>query len=165
MNARTHRYPMGTMELTEQLTSIDGKIALRTVIFQVDGLETSSRYQYHIQDASDWTPPVTYGEGYPQSRQYTPDCPCCYLGQTHSTASHDAAVIQAITDRQETENRAWKRDRQTKIDAALTARRQIIAAGGMASKSAVEDVIMPMFGIDRCEAHEIMNEIEYKNLR
>jgi hypothetical protein len=41
----------------------------------------------------------------------------------------------------------------------------IIDAGGMANKSRVEDVLMPLFGIDRGTAHDVMNTIEYHNLK
>lgn len=51
------------------------------------------------------------------------------------------------------------------VDTALQIRGRIVAAGGMANKSAVEDELMPMFGIDRGAAHNIMNHIEYHNLR
>lgn len=50
------------------------------------------------------------------------------------------------------------------LQAALIIRRNIVLARGMATKSIVEDTIMPIFGIDRGIAHDIMNEIEFKNL-
>lgn len=51
------------------------------------------------------------------------------------------------------------------VDEALRIRGRIVAAGGMANKSAVEDELMPLFGIDRRAAHDIMNHIEAYNLR
>lgn len=58
----------------------------------------------------------------------------------------------------------WLEDRKIKIAAALETRRSIVASGGMATKTAVENIIMPKFNIDRSEAHDIMNEIESQNL-
>lgn len=50
------------------------------------------------------------------------------------------------------------------VAAAIAIRERIVSAGGMATKSKVEDELMPMFGIDRGDAHTIMNHIEYHNL-
>ena len=50
------------------------------------------------------------------------------------------------------------------VAAAVAIRDRIVAAGGMATKSRVEDELMPMFGIDRSDAHSIMNHIEFHNL-
>jgi hypothetical protein len=41
----------------------------------------------------------------------------------------------------------------------------IVKGGGMATKSVVEDYLMPRFGIDRCLAHEVMNDLERENVR
>lgn len=51
------------------------------------------------------------------------------------------------------------------VDEALDIRRTIIAAGGMATKTAVEDVLMERHGMERGDAHSIMNHIEAHNLR
>ena len=51
------------------------------------------------------------------------------------------------------------------VDVALDIQKRIVDSGGMASKSVVEDELMPMFGIDRYVAHGITNHIEYHNLR
>ncbi len=52
------------------------------------------------------------------------------------------------------------------VDAALVIRRRIIAAGEMATKTRVEDELMPLYpGMDRYAAHRILNHIEYRNLR
>jgi hypothetical protein len=51
------------------------------------------------------------------------------------------------------------------VAAAVKIRNRIVAAGEMANKTRVEDEIMPMFGIDRYDAHMIMNHIEHHNLR
>ena len=52
----------------------------------------------------------------------------------------------------------------TIIIEALNIRGAIIANGGMATKSVVEDILMLRHPIDRFQAHEIMNHIEYYNL-
>lgn len=51
------------------------------------------------------------------------------------------------------------------VEEALAVRRQIISDGQMATKSAVEDVLMKRHDIDRCVAHDVMNHIERNNLR
>ena len=51
------------------------------------------------------------------------------------------------------------------VDAAQDIVKRIVESGGMANKSKVEDELMPMFGVDRYIAHEVMNHIEYHNLR
>jgi hypothetical protein len=51
------------------------------------------------------------------------------------------------------------------VDVAVAIRNRIVAAGEMATKTRVEDELIPMFGIDRYDAHRIMNHIEYHNLR
>jgi len=51
------------------------------------------------------------------------------------------------------------------VDVALDIQKRIVEAGGMATKSIVEDELMLMFGIDRYVAHNITNHIEYHNLR
>ncbi len=42
---------------------------------------------------------------------------------------------------------------------------RIVAAGGMATKTKVENYLMPKYNLTRYAAHEIMNYIEYHNLR
>jgi len=39
----------------------------------------------------------------------------------------------------------------------------IIDRGGMANKSAVEDLLVPLFAIDRSVAHDLLNTIEFHN--
>lgn len=39
----------------------------------------------------------------------------------------------------------------------------IIKGGGMANKSKVEDILMKRHGISRMDAHDITNQIEYRN--
>jgi hypothetical protein len=51
------------------------------------------------------------------------------------------------------------------VAAAVAIRNRIVAAGDMATKTRVEDELMPIFGIDRYDAHMIMNHIEHRNLR
>ena len=51
------------------------------------------------------------------------------------------------------------------VTTAVQIRNRIVAAGEMATKTRVEDELMPMFGIDRGDAHSIMNHIEYHCLR
>lgn len=41
---------------------------------------------------------------------------------------------------------------------------KIVAAGGMATKSRVEDILMARHGIDRATAHDVANTCEYKGL-
>jgi len=41
---------------------------------------------------------------------------------------------------------------------------KIIADGGMANKSRVEDVLITRFGIDRAVAHDVANTVEYQGL-
>lgn len=53
----------------------------------------------------------------------------------------------------------------TVVQDALVIRRRIVAAGGMATKTVVEDELMPKHGIDRRAAHDVMNHIEYHNLK
>jgi hypothetical protein len=55
-------------------------------------------------------------------------------------------------------------DRQEVERTALDVQFLIIKAGGMATKSRVEDYLMAHFGIDRYPAHQIMNDIEFRNL-
>lgn len=55
----------------------------------------------------------------------------------------------------------WERLRND----ALAIRQIIFEHGGMANKSAVEDVMMRKHpGLDRSEAHDILNHIEYHNM-
>ena len=61
----------------------------------------------------------------------------------------------------DTEYQAWL----GQVSAAITIRNRIVASGEMATKTRVENEIMPMFGIDRYDAHQIMNHIEYHNLK
>lgn len=51
------------------------------------------------------------------------------------------------------------------VEQAREIQGRIITAGGMATKSSVEDELMPLYGIDRGTAHDIMNHIEYHNMR
>lgn len=51
------------------------------------------------------------------------------------------------------------------VSAAVAIRNRIVAAGEMATKTRVEDELMPLYGIDRYDAHRIMNHIEYHQLR
>lgn len=48
---------------------------------------------------------------------------------------------------------------------AITIRNDIVASGGMATKTSVENVLMERHGIDRYDAHNIMNHIEFRNYR
>lgn len=50
------------------------------------------------------------------------------------------------------------------VDTAVAIRNRIYFAGGMATKTIIEDELMPMFGIDRGAAHDITNYVEYHNL-
>ena len=50
------------------------------------------------------------------------------------------------------------------LQEAINIRYVIIAMGGMATKSCVEDVLMVRHGINRGKAHDIMNHIEFNNL-
>lgn len=59
------------------------------------------------------------------------------------------------------ELRAWLQ----LVDEALAIRRAIVAAGGMATKTAVENELMQRHGMSRSDAHSIMNHIEAHNLR
>lgn len=52
-----------------------------------------------------------------------------------------------------------------RVATAVQIRNRIVEAGEMATKTRVEDELMPLFGIDRYDAHAIMNHIEYHNLR
>ena len=47
---------------------------------------------------------------------------------------------------------------------AICCKYAIVKNGGMANKSAVEDFLILRHSVDRCEAHEIMNNIEYHML-
>ena len=51
------------------------------------------------------------------------------------------------------------------VATAVEIRNRIVASGEMATKTRVEDELMPMFCIDRYDAHQIMNHIEYHNLK
>ena len=52
------------------------------------------------------------------------------------------------------------------ITAAISIRKEIVEGGGMATKSLVENRLMNVFdGLDRYNAHSVMNHIEYHNLR
>lgn len=51
------------------------------------------------------------------------------------------------------------------VDTAQDIVKRIVESGGMANKSRVEDELMPMFNIDRYTAHDVMNYIEFHNLR
>jgi len=51
------------------------------------------------------------------------------------------------------------------VDAAQDIVKRIVESGGMANKSRVEDELMPMFGVDRFLAHQVMNHIEFYGLR
>ena len=59
------------------------------------------------------------------------------------------------------EDKMWRQ----MVTTAVQIRNRIMAAGEMATKTRVENEIMPMFNIDRCDAHSIMNHIEYRNLK
>lgn len=48
---------------------------------------------------------------------------------------------------------------------ALEIRRSIVASGDMATKTAVENVLMQRHGISRSDAHGILNHIESQNLK
>lgn len=48
---------------------------------------------------------------------------------------------------------------------AITIRNGIVESGGMATKTSVENVLMERHGIDRYDAHNIMNHIEFRNYR
>ena len=48
---------------------------------------------------------------------------------------------------------------------AIGIRNAIVASGGMATKTSVENVLMERHGIDRYDAHNIMNHIEFRNYR
>ena len=50
------------------------------------------------------------------------------------------------------------------VQAAIRIRYAVYQAGGMATKSGVEDVLMHRYGAERDIAHEVMNHIEYYNL-
>ncbi len=52
-----------------------------------------------------------------------------------------------------------------RVATAVQIRNRIVASGEMATKTRVEDELMPLFGIDRYDAHQIMNHIEYHNLK
>ncbi len=52
-----------------------------------------------------------------------------------------------------------------RVAVAVQIRNRIVESGEMATKTRVEDELMPLFGIDRYDAHQIMNHIEYHNLR
>ena len=60
----------------------------------------------------------------------------------------------ALTDDQLTQYR----------DKAVTIQRFIIENGGMARKSAVEDVLFNMYGVGREDAHGVLNYIEYHRI-
>ena len=64
-------------------------------------------------------------------------------------------TIEDLTDDE------WRRILQR----AAAIRRRIVEAGGMATKTAVEDELMPEFGVDRYTAHHALNTIERENLR
>lgn len=51
------------------------------------------------------------------------------------------------------------------LERAAAICRRIVEAGGMATKTAVEDELMPEFAIDRYTAHHALNTIERENLR
>ena len=48
---------------------------------------------------------------------------------------------------------------------AVAIRNRIVAAGGMATKTVFEDELMPKHCLDRRAAHDVMNHIEYHNLK
>ena len=48
---------------------------------------------------------------------------------------------------------------------AIGIRNAIVASGSMATKTSVENVPMERHSIDRYDAHNIMNHIEYHNYR
>ena len=52
-----------------------------------------------------------------------------------------------------------------RVAVAIQIRNRIVESGGMATKTRVEDELMPLFDIDRYDAHQIMNHIEYHNLK
>ena len=64
-------------------------------------------------------------------------------------------TIEDLTDDE------WRRILQR----AAAIRRRIVEAGGMATKTVVEDELMPEFAIDRYTAHQALNTIERENLR
>jgi hypothetical protein len=48
---------------------------------------------------------------------------------------------------------------------AIAVKKSIVASGGMATKSSVENVLMSEYaGLDRYNAHSVMNHIESRNL-
>jgi hypothetical protein len=51
------------------------------------------------------------------------------------------------------------------VDVAQDIAKRIVESGEMATKTRVEDELMPMFGIDRYDAHMITNYVERHNLR
>lgn len=63
-----------------------------------------------------------------------------------------------------TDDEAQQR-RAEMIDFARRVQGAIVDRGGMATKSAVEDILMPVFQIDRSEAHDVLNVIEFCNLK
>ena len=50
------------------------------------------------------------------------------------------------------------------LQEAIDIRYVIVSMGGMATKSCVEDVLMLRHGINRPNAHDIMNHIEFNDL-
>ena len=50
------------------------------------------------------------------------------------------------------------------VQEAIRVRYAVYQAGGMATKSGIEDVLMHMFGIDRGLGHLVMNHIEQHDL-
>ena len=51
------------------------------------------------------------------------------------------------------------------IERAVIIKKSIVASGGMATKSSVENALMGEYaGLDRYNAHSVMNHIESRNL-
>jgi hypothetical protein len=50
------------------------------------------------------------------------------------------------------------------VQAAIRIRYAVYQAGGMATKSGVEDVLMHRYAVERDIAHDVMNHIEYHDL-
>lgn len=52
------------------------------------------------------------------------------------------------------------------LEEAVKITEVIVTHGGMATKTAVEDVLMNRFdSLNRCEAHDVMNAVEFLNLK
>ena len=51
------------------------------------------------------------------------------------------------------------------VQEAVSIRNRIVASGEMATKTRVEDEMMQLHGMERYDAHNIMNHIKYHNLK